>query len=160
MAEIKIEDVTVIDAPVSEVWSAIKDPARHAQWHPFVTRISGEHRLGHVRSCAVIAGKRSGETRERCVEEKAEGRIVWAIEEDSTGFSRMVSEWRAGFTLRAVDGGTRVTAESTFRPTSVLLRLMTPLVKRKFHQAQKAILAGLEGGVYERDAHETDSARS
>jgi uncharacterized protein YndB with AHSA1/START domain len=153
VVEVRIEDAAVIDAPIGEVWGAIADPARHAQWHPFVTRISGQHRLGAVRSCSVVAGKKTGETRERCIEEDAERRISWAIEEDSTGFSRMVSDWRAGFTLEPVDGGTRAVAESVFRPKSVLLRLMGPIVKRKFHRAQRAILAGLK------DAAESDGPR-
>jgi len=151
MREVRIEDTAVVGAPAAMVWAAIKDPAVHAEWHPFVIGISGEHALGAVRSCSVLVGKRRGETTERCVEEEPERRIVWRIEEDSTGFSRLVSEWRAGFTLQSVDGGTRVTAESTFRPRRALLRLLRPLVARRFHRAQQAILAGLERAV-EQDA--------
>lgn len=144
MAEVRITDETLIGVPAVEVWAAIKDPGTHARWHPFVTAISGEHRLGATRSCSVIVGKKSGETKERCVEDVQERRLSWAIEEDSTGFSRMVSDWRAGFTLQARDGATCVTAESVFEPKSALLRLMSPLIKRKFHQAQRAILAALK----------------
>lgn len=147
MAEVRIEDEALIDAPASEVWGAIKDPATHARWHPFVTGIDGEHRLGAIRSCSVIVGKKSGETTERCVEDEEERKISWAIEQDSTGFSRMVSHWRAGFSLEPVDGATRVTAESLFQPKSMLLRLMSPLVTRKFHQAQQLILAALKHAV-------------
>jgi uncharacterized protein YndB with AHSA1/START domain len=147
MTEIRVADVALIDAPAHDVWGAIKEPATHARWHPFVTRISGDHRLGAIRSCSVLAGKKSGETKERCVEDEEERRIIWAIEEDSTGFSRMVSDWRAGFTLQAVDGATRVTAESVFRPRSVLVRLMSPIVKRKFHQAQQSILIALKRAI-------------
>ena len=147
MNEIRINDEAEIAAPREAVWWAIADPETHATWHPFVTEISGEHRLGAVRSCSVIADSKTGTTRERCVEEEAERRIVWAIEADSTGFSRMVSDWRAGFSLHAVDGGTRVVAESVFRPSSVLLRVASPLVRHKFHQAHRAILAGLRNAA-------------
>ena len=144
MAEMRITDEALIDAPPDEVWAAIKDPGTHARWHPFVTAISGEHRLGATRSCSVIVGKKTGETKERCFEDEQERRLSWAIEEDSTGFSRMVSDWRASFSLQALDGTTRVSAESVFEPKSALIRLMSPLVKRKFHQAQQAILAALK----------------
>ena len=147
MAEVRIADDALIDAPVNEVWAAIKDPATHVRWHPFVTGIVGDHRLGATRSCSVLVGTKSGETRERCVEDEEDRRIIWAIEEDSTGFSRMVSDWRAGFTLEAADGATRVIAESVFRPKSVLVRTMSPLVRRKFHQAQRSILAGLKRAI-------------
>lgn len=147
MTEVRIEDEVVVNAPAGDVWKAIKDPAAHADWHPFVTRISGEHRLGAIRTCSVVVGKKSGETKERCIEEDDGRKIIWAIEEDSTGFLRMVSDWRAGFGLERREGATLVKAESVFRPKNVLVRLMTPIVRRKFHQTQQAILAGLKRSI-------------
>ena len=147
MALVRIEDEIVVNAPAGDVWQAIKEPAEHADWHPFVTGISGEHRLGATRTCSVIVGKKNGETKERCINDDEGRRIAWAIEKDSTGFSRMVSDWQAGFGLQSRDGATVVTAESTFRPKNVLLRLAAPLVRRKFHQTQKEILTALKASV-------------
>jgi uncharacterized protein YndB with AHSA1/START domain len=144
MAETRIADEVVIEAPVSIVWAAIKNPAAHAGWHPFVTAIEGEHVLGAARSCSVIVGRRTGVTQELCIEEAEGRRLLWLIEHDTTGFSRMVSEWRAGFTLEPADTGTRVIAESLFHAKTVVVRLMGPIVRRKFHQTQKAILAALK----------------
>jgi hypothetical protein len=45
MSVVKIEDEIAVDAPALEVWKAIKNPSAHAQWHPFLTEISGEHGL-------------------------------------------------------------------------------------------------------------------
>jgi uncharacterized protein YndB with AHSA1/START domain len=145
--EVEIVDALVVAAPPNAVWAAIEDPALHAGWHPFVTQIAGEHALGAIRSCTVVVGKKHGETRERCVEEDDGRRIVWAIDRDSTGFSRMVSDWRAGFALEPAGSGTRVTAMSAFRPRGVLLRLLLPIVKRKFHRTQRAILAALAASL-------------
>jgi uncharacterized protein YndB with AHSA1/START domain len=159
VAEVRIDDEVLVDAPATTVWEAIKDPAAHAQWHPFVTGISGEHRLGATRTCAVSVGKKSGQTRERCIADEEGRRIAWSIEEDSTGFLRLVSDWSAGFGLEARDGAsTRVTAESVFEPKNALVRLMLPLVRRKFHQAQRAILAGLKAAA--EGASATASKRS
>jgi uncharacterized protein YndB with AHSA1/START domain len=144
MSEQRIADELLIDAPVTTVWDAIKDPITHARWHPFLTAIDGEHALGAERYCSIIVGKKHGTTRERCVEEDDRRRISWAIDDDSTGFSRMVSDWRAGFILLPAGARTREMAESVFQPTSMLVRLMSPIVKRKFHQTQTAILAGLK----------------
>jgi hypothetical protein len=47
----------------------------------------------------VLVGRRHGETKERCVVEEPGSRIVWLVEEDPTGFGRMVSNSRAGFAL-------------------------------------------------------------
>jgi hypothetical protein len=95
----------------------------------------------------VQVGRKAGTTKERCVERAEGARIAWVIEEDSTGFGRMVTGWRSGFTLAERDGATIVIAESTFRPNNLLVRLMLPVIRRKFHQTQQAILRGLEEAV-------------
>lgn len=147
MSEVRIADELRLDAPIDVVWHAIEDPAAHARWHPFVSTIAGGHELHEVRSCSVQVGKKEGTTKERCVEREEGARIVWAIEEDSTGFARMVSGWRSGFGLAERDGATVVTAQSTFRPKNVLVRGMLPLVRRRFHQTQRAILRRLQEAV-------------
>jgi uncharacterized protein YndB with AHSA1/START domain len=147
MSEVRIADELRIDASVDVVWRAIEDPAAHARWHPFVSAIAGGHELGEIRSCSVRVGKKEGTTKERCVEREEGARIAWAIEEDSTGFARMVSGWRSGFSVAEREGATVVTAQSTFRPNSVLVRAMLPLIRRKFHQTQRAILRGLQEAV-------------
>jgi uncharacterized protein YndB with AHSA1/START domain len=56
-----VEDITdevVVSAPVDRVWMAIADPSEHVAWHPFATRIDGEHALGEVRQCSVLVGSR------------------------------------------------------------------------------------------------------
>jgi uncharacterized protein YndB with AHSA1/START domain len=155
MTEIRIEDELAVGASPEVVWNAIKDPAVHAGWHPFVTRIEGDHRLGATRSCHVDLGRKMGETTELCIADEEGQRIAWRIEDDTTGFLRLVSDWTAGFRLEPRDsGGTLVTAESAFRPKNVVARLLTPIVRRKFHQAQQAILAGLKRATDDRSGTE------
>ena len=152
MSDVRIADELRLDAPIDVVWRAIEDPVAHANWHPFVTAIAGGHELHEIRSCSVRVGKKEGSTKERCVEREDGARIAWAIEEDSTGFGRMVSGWRSGFSLAERDGATIVTAHSTFRPNNALVRAMLPVIRRKFHHTQRAILRGLRAAV------ETDRA--
>ena len=147
MSEIRIEDTLAVEASPFEVWHALKDPDVHARWHPFVTEIAGEHRLGQARKCSVIVAGKHGETKERCVVEEPASRIAWLVEEDSTGFGRMVSNWRAGFSLTERGDATVVAAESTFEPNNVLVRAMLPIIRRRFHQTQRAILAALKESI-------------
>jgi uncharacterized protein YndB with AHSA1/START domain len=147
MSEVRISDELELDAPVEVVWHAIADPAAHARWHPFVSAVGGGHELNELRSCSVRVGGKEGTTKERCIAREEGARIAWAIEEDSTGFGRMVSGWRSGFALAERDGATRVTAESTFQPRSLLVRALLPLIRRRFHQTQQAILHGLQEAV-------------
>jgi uncharacterized protein YndB with AHSA1/START domain len=159
MSEVKIADEVRVGAPMAAVWLAIEDPAAHARWHPFVTEIAGRHELDEVRTCSVLVGKRQAQTTERCVEHDHGRRIAWAIEEDSSGFGRMVTGWHAGFALASSDGGTAVTAESTFRPRNLLVRAMLPMIRHKFHQTQQAILHGLKDSL-EADRRRVDLTAS
>jgi polyketide cyclase/dehydrase/lipid transport protein len=142
-----ITDEMVVKAPVGRVWKAIQDPGEHVAWHPFATRIEGEHTLDSVRECSVLLGKKPGRSRERCCDYDEGTTIMWAVEEDSSGFSRMVADWRTGFSLHAQgQDETRVRAHSRFRPRP-LVRVMMPVIRRKFHQTQRAILDGLRQHV-------------
>lgn len=143
MRQVEIKDQLRVDASSETVWAAIKDPSRHAAWHPFLTEIKGAHELGAERVCSVTIGGKASQTRERCIVEEPLRRLIWRIDEDTSGFSRMVSDWTAGFSVAPHKGGTLVHAESTFRPRNLLVRLIMPLIRRKFHQTQRAILQGL-----------------
>ncbi|MDX6333021.1 MAG: hypothetical protein QOG05_361, partial [Streptosporangiaceae bacterium] len=84
-------------------------------------------------------------TRELCSAYDEARTIMWTVEQDSSGFSRLVSDWRTGFSLQDQgSGATRVTAQSLFTPKRLVARLMMPVIRRKFHQTQRAILAGLQ----------------
>jgi uncharacterized protein YndB with AHSA1/START domain len=153
MRRVEIKDEVVVKANGRDVWEAIRDPSLHADWHPFVDSIRGEHAPGASRRCAIRVGKKAGETKEHCTASDEEQRILWQIDEDSTGFLRLVSEWTAGFVLEpAGSGATRVTAQSVFKRKNPLLVLMLPMIRRKFHQTQQAILAGLKQFVEKRGA--------
>jgi polyketide cyclase/dehydrase/lipid transport protein len=147
MSKVRITDQTRVKGSTDVVWLAIVDPATHAHWHPFITDMTGEHKLDQIRACAVQVGSKPGQTRERCVEYDDHRRIMWMIEEDSSGFGRMVSDWRAGFTLTPDGETTLVTAESIFLPNKLIVRAMAPMIRRKFHRVQRAILAGLRDSV-------------
>jgi uncharacterized protein YndB with AHSA1/START domain len=145
MGQVHAMDEAVMHAPVDRVWEAIRDPAAHAQWHPFVTKINGEHAPGALRRCEVRIGPKPGHTEERCTTYGNGHEIAWRIEADSTGFSRLVDNWSAGFTLEATGSTTTlVKARSVFGPASPFLRLMLPVVQRKFHRSQRTILAHLK----------------
>jgi uncharacterized protein YndB with AHSA1/START domain len=153
MGRVEITDEVVVKASGSEVWQAVRDPVLHAEWHPFVDSIRGEHAPGASRRCAVRVGKKTGETREHCIAFEEEQRILWQIDEDSTGFLRLVSDWSAGFVLEpAGSGATLVKAQSVFVRKNPLLVLMLPMIRRKFHKTQQAILAGLKQFVERRPA--------
>jgi uncharacterized protein YndB with AHSA1/START domain len=145
-----VEDITdevVLGAPADRVWKAIADPGEHVAWHPLATRIDGQHALGETRTCSVVVGGKRGASQERCSAYEEGSAIMWSVERDSTGFSRMVTDWRTGFSLQPQGPeATLVRAQSQFRPR-LPARLMAPVIRRKFHQTQRAILDGLKQHV-------------
>ena len=150
MSQVDVRDQLAINAPKAEVWEAIKDPVVHTRWHPFTTKIEGLHERGATRKCDVIAGKKRGVTEERCSTFEEGKKILWRIEKDTTGFSKMVSDWETGFSLESRGPeSTLVEAQSTFEPRGLLVRLTAPLVKKKFHDTQQKILGGLKQFVEE-----------
>jgi hypothetical protein len=92
----------------------------------------------------VAIGRRHGQTKERCVLDDEPTAIAWVVETDATGFGRMVSGWRAGFSLADHGASTAVTAHSSFTPNSPLIRVLLPVVRRRFHHAQRTILHELK----------------
>lgn len=148
MNKIIIQDQITVNAPINKVWEAIQNPSVHAEWHPLVTHIAGEHKLGAIRKCDVAVGKKVGHTEERCTTYEEGRKILWRVEKDTTGFSNMVSDWAAGFSLEQKDSNTTlVTAESVFLPKKFFVRLMLPFIRRKFHQTHRVILGGLKSYV-------------
>lgn len=142
-----ITDEVVVKAPAGRVWKAIQDPGEHVAWHPFATRIDGEHALDSVRECSVLLGNKPGRSRERCCAYDEGSAIMWAVEQDGSGFSRMVADWQTGFSLHAQGPDeTRVRAHSQFRPRP-LVRIVMPVIRRTFHQTQRTILDGLRRHV-------------
>jgi uncharacterized protein YndB with AHSA1/START domain len=142
-----MEDITdsiLVGAPAERVWRTIQDPREHAQWHPLLLRIEGDHTPGATRVCTVSAGKTHGTTEETCSSYDEGRAIMWTIRRDTSGFSRMVNDWSAGFSLEPRGGGTLVTARSVFRPSRFFVRLLLPLIRRRFHAAQREILMGLK----------------
>lgn len=140
-----IRDSIIINAPASKVWEAIKDPKVNPKWHPYVTHIGGEHVLGAKRTCTAEVDGKAGTTEEQCSVYEDGHKIMWEIQKDSTGFSNMVADWSAGFTLESKDAKTTIVmAQSLFRPKKFLVHFMMPMINYKFHQVQRRILGGLK----------------
>ena len=89
---------------------------------------------------------KNGHTVERCIESVPNRKLAHSIEEDSFGFSRVLSDFWFAFLLEPVEAGsTHVRVESHFEPKGLKGRVMSALmIKRKFREVRETALANLK----------------
>jgi uncharacterized protein YndB with AHSA1/START domain len=134
-------------APREEIWDILEDSTRLPEWTT-VLRTTGVREMpGSVRECEVNFEGKMGSVVERCVDSDPYRRIEWLMDDDTFGFSRMLSDFGFSFTLTAtVDGETLVRTDTYYRPKTILAKAMNRLLmKRKFRAARRRFLKGLKG---------------
>jgi hypothetical protein len=139
----------VIGAPPEAIWAILEDSrANLPRLWPMVKtcEIEGKERVGTIRRCSVEFMGKSGHTVERCIESVADRTLAHSIEEDSFGFSRLLSDFWFAFVLEpTATGATRVRVESHFDPKGLKGRVMSALmIKRKFREVRETALANLK----------------
>jgi len=139
----------VIAAPPEAVWEILEDSrANLPRMWPMVKscEIDGKERVGAVRRCGVEFMGKNGHTVERCIESVPNRKLAHSIEEDSFGFSRVLSDFWFAFLLEPVEAGsTHVRVESHFEPKGLKGRIMSALmIKRKFREVRETALANLK----------------
>jgi uncharacterized protein YndB with AHSA1/START domain len=139
----------VIDAPADAVWAVLEDSrANLPRLWPMVKscEIDGKERVGAMRRCGVEFMGKDGYTVERCIESVPNRRLAHSIEDDSFGFSRMLSDFWFAFILEPQTAETtRVRVETHFEPKGLRARLMSKLMmRRKFGEIRETALANLK----------------
>lgn len=139
----------VIQAPPERIWGILEDSQSNLPhlW-PMVksVEIDGRERVGAVRRCGVELMGKSGHTVERCIESVPNRRLAHSIENDSFGFSRMLSDFWFAFVLEPKEpDGTLVRVETHFDPKGLRGRVMSKLmVRRKFREIRETALGNLK----------------
>jgi uncharacterized protein YndB with AHSA1/START domain len=138
----------LIEAPPARIWAVLEDPALLPQWVPAVERMTahGEREApGAVRRCDVNFGGRKGYIVERCVEAVPERRLLYAVDDDSLGFTKLFAGYH--FSLELEPRGERrtlVTSRTFYEPRGMRGRLMNRLMSRKFASVRAEMLLGLK----------------
>jgi carbon monoxide dehydrogenase subunit G len=140
-----------VAAPPDRIWELLEDSeANLPSVLPMVTSCEiesgGRERVGAVRTCAVDFGRKQGTTVERCVESAPNERLTHRIEDDSFGFSRMLSDFWFSFALEPTgEGVTVVSIETHYDPRGPFARAMSVLMmRRKFRPVRESALTNLK----------------
>ena len=148
-----------IDASADTIWRVLEDSgANLPRLWPMVKscEIEGKERVGVVRRCGVELMGREGYTIERCIESVPNRRLAHSVEDDSFGFSRMLSDFWFAFILDPqTPEKTRVRVETHFDPKGLRARLMSKLMmRRKFREIRETALGNLKRVAEEAGADE------
>ena len=151
----------VVAATPEAVWNILEDSrANLPRLWPMVKtcEIDGKERVGAVRTCSVEFMGKSGHTVERCIESVPNRKLAHSVEEDSFGFSRVLSDFWFVFVLEPTEAGaTHARVESHFDPKGLKGRIMSVLmIKRKFRDIRETALVNLKALA---EASRMDGAR-
>lgn len=140
-------DEILIDASPDRIFAILEDGQRLPDWTSVISTTGTRETVGAVRECDVDLDGKRGSVVERCVESLPPQRIAWAMERDTFGFSRLVSDFGFSFTLEpAGDGWTRVRNETYYRSKGPFAAAMNALImRRKFRGVRRRWLGNLKG---------------
>jgi len=146
MSTLQARSQAVVNAPISSVWAIITDITLLPRINPGVIKATGTmNESNAVRTCEVENKGRKGIIIEKLVEFVPGKRMVWRVESDTMGMSKMLLDTQFSLLLETVtDSSTKVTAETHYSPRTFLAGIMNGLVMKKmFARAQEKILQNL-----------------
>lgn len=132
---------------MSRIWAIITDISLLPRINPGVIKATGTmNKLNGMRTCEVENRGRKGVITEKLIEFVPEKRVVWKVESDTMGMSKMLKDTRFFLLLEKVtDSSTRVTAETHYTPANLPARIMNSLMMKKmFAAAQEEILHNIQ----------------
>jgi hypothetical protein len=147
MSKLQARNETIINAPISSVWSILTDINVLHKINPGVIKATGRmDKQGETRTCEMENGGRKGTMTEKLIELVPEQKTVWAIENDSMGMGKMLIDPRFCFHLEKLDENkTRVINESYYQPANFMVKIMNALImKKKMNQIQEQILSNIK----------------
>ncbi len=147
MSKLQARNESIINAPISNVWSIITDINVLPQINPGVIKASGRmDKQGETRTCEMENKGRKGSMTERLVEFVPEKKTVWVIENDTMGMSKMLKDPRFCFYLEKIDENkTKIINESYYLPANFMVKIMNSLMmKKKMGEIQEKILSNIK----------------
>jgi hypothetical protein len=111
--------------------------------------------VGEVRQCAVSLAGRSGQLEEQCVEFLPLEKIAFKVQQDSFGFSRIISDLGYALFLEANgDTNSQVRLEYYYREKGLIGRALNKLmIKPQWNPLCLRMLDGLKQFAEERYLH-------
>ena len=147
MSTLQAKSEAVLNASVSRIWAIVTDITLLPRINPGVIKASGTmNEQNASRTCEVENKGRKGIITEKLVEFVPGKKMVWKVESDTMGMSKMLLDTRFSLVLEMVtDSSTKVTAETHYSPRTILARVMNGLMMKKmFAKAQEKILQNLQ----------------
>mgnify|MGYP002147216746 CR=1 FL=1 len=147
MSKLQVRNEAIINAPVGSIWTIITDINVLHKVNPGVVKASGNmDRPGAVRVCQIDNKGRKGTVKEKMIEFVPEEKTVWAMESDTMGMTKMLSNARFVFKLEKLgESTTRVINETYYQPGNLIAKIMNGImIKKTIGKAQAEILENIK----------------
>lgn len=147
MGKLQARNEAVINATASSIWAIITDITVLHKINPGVVKATGRmDKQGETRTCEMNNKGRRGTITEKLVELVPEQKMVWVIEHDTMGMSKMLKDPRFCFYLEKVgDGKTKIVNESYYQPATLMAKIMNiMMMKKMMGKIQDQILSNIK----------------
>jgi uncharacterized protein YndB with AHSA1/START domain len=138
----------VIKAPKEKVWEIFNDQSLLPKWTQDVQVSHFDEKMaspGQLRRNECIVNGKKGTIETRCVAMFETDRAEFCVEKDSFGMTRMLVNMSFAAEFKKIsDTETEFAMRSHFTPKNLLLKLMTPIIKKKMGKEVDIMNNGLK----------------
>ena len=150
-APLQLDQRIIINATKDEVWEVFNDQSLLPKWTQDVQVSHYDEKMaspGQLRRNECIVNGKKGTIETRCVAMFGKDRAEFFVEKDSFGMTKMLlnMSFAAEF-INISDTQTEFVMQSHFTPKNFLLKLMTPIIKKKMGKEVDIMNKGLKAYI-------------
>lgn len=150
-APLQLDQRLVIKAPKDKVWEIFNDQSLLPKWTQDVQTSNYDERMaspGQLRKNECIVNGKKGTIETRCVAMFAKDRAEFCVEKDSFGMTKMLVNMSFAAEFKVIsEDETEFAMISHFTPKNFLLKLMTPIIRKKMGKEVDIMNNGLKNFI-------------
>lgn len=150
-APLQLDQRILIKAPKDKVWEVFNDQSLLPKWTQDVQTSHYEERMaspGQLRKNECVVNGKKGTIETRCVAMFGKDRAEFCVEKDSFGMTKMLLNMSFAAEFNKIsENETEFAMLSHFTPKNFLLKLMTPIIRKKMGKEVSIMNNGLKNFI-------------
>lgn len=147
-APLQLDQRIIINAPKEKVWNIFNDQSLLPKWTQDVQTSHFDSKMaspGQLRRNTCIVNGKKGTIETRCLAMFGKDRAEFCVEKDSFGMTKMLLNMSFAAEFNTIsETETEFVMLSHFAPKNFLLKLMTPIIKKKMGKEVDIMNKGLK----------------